>query len=231
MPTLAQPTAELWNTIFNVVLVLGAIAVLAGTWGAFWTGNMKEFYSNERISANEAQTAAANASAEQAREGAARADERAGKANEAAAELQVRAGQLERDAAHARVEQERLKAQNLQLQMQILAQGPRNITIDQSNKIAASVSAEPNKPKIIFDYFNEPETHRFMNILGASFMEGGLECSAGQAFINTIEQGIQVWDRTGAVQRAFRAAGIIFKDMTSENSDKPTTIQVGSKPY
>ena len=90
MPALAQPTAELWNTIFNVVLVFGAIFVLAGTWGAFWTGNMKEFYSNARISANEATTATANATAEVAKADAARAHERASEADLARAKLEAR---------------------------------------------------------------------------------------------------------------------------------------------
>jgi hypothetical protein len=72
---------ESWaNTLFvwsNVLLVFGAAAVLFGTIGAFSMGAAKEQFSNERIKANEAATARANADAENAKQGAAEANARA----------------------------------------------------------------------------------------------------------------------------------------------------------
>ena len=57
---------EAANNLFgwsNAALILGAALVFFGTLGAIWTGAERDRYSNERIAANEAQTALANADA------------------------------------------------------------------------------------------------------------------------------------------------------------------------
>ena len=73
-------TESLANTLFllaNIVLIAGAAAVLIGTIGAIAMGSAKEQFANERISANETETARAKADAETAKEGAAQANARA----------------------------------------------------------------------------------------------------------------------------------------------------------
>lgn len=45
----------------NILLVLGATLALVGTAGVFWSGGVREKFSDERISANEAETAKAKA--------------------------------------------------------------------------------------------------------------------------------------------------------------------------
>ena len=68
--------ANLWFDVFNVVLLVGAFAVAVGTWGAIKTASIKEKFADERISANEAETARAVADSDAAREGTARANQR-----------------------------------------------------------------------------------------------------------------------------------------------------------
>jgi hypothetical protein len=58
--TVTEPLADFLFGLSNVVLVVGAAAVLVGTIGAIAMGGAKERFSNERISANEAETARAN---------------------------------------------------------------------------------------------------------------------------------------------------------------------------
>jgi hypothetical protein len=74
MFTLTESVANTWFGVSNIVLIVGAAAVLIGTIGAIAIGSAKEQFSNERISANEAETeraraeaASANARAEEAR--------------------------------------------------------------------------------------------------------------------------------------------------------------------
>jgi hypothetical protein len=52
----SSEAANLWFDIFNGVLFTGALLVAVGTWGTIRTANLKEKYSDERISANEAET-------------------------------------------------------------------------------------------------------------------------------------------------------------------------------
>lgn len=173
MPALAQPTAELWNTIFNLVLVSGAILVLAGTWGAFWTGNMKEFYSNERISANEAQTASANAAAARAGEGAADANERAGIANEASGRANERAAQLEKDAAEARERAAGLEVRVGELNLEITRiKAPRTLDQKQKLSIASSAQAFPGTRFDLAYTYGDPETEDLILSIGGALIGG-----------------------------------------------------------
>jgi hypothetical protein len=70
MWNLTEPMANSLFAASNLILILGAAAVLLGTIGAIAMGGAKEHFANERISANEAET-------EQARANAAIANEKA----------------------------------------------------------------------------------------------------------------------------------------------------------
>jgi hypothetical protein len=80
VPLSVADTVFVWA---NIVLVIGAILAFVGTAAVFWSTGIRERYADERIAANEAETAKANAEA--------------AKANA--------------EAAKAKLEQERLKAQ------------------------------------------------------------------------------------------------------------------------
>lgn len=58
-----EPTASFLFSVSNVALIIGATAVLIGTIGSILMGAAKEQFSNERISANEAETAHAKEAA------------------------------------------------------------------------------------------------------------------------------------------------------------------------
>lgn len=78
------PWASFWYDAFNVMLVVGALIVAIGTYGTIKMGAVKERFSDERISANEMETARANESASIAKEEAAKANNAAANANERA---------------------------------------------------------------------------------------------------------------------------------------------------
>jgi hypothetical protein len=63
MLTLTEPWADFLFNLSNIVLIVGAAAVLIGTIGAIAMGGAKEQFSNERISANETATEEAKARA------------------------------------------------------------------------------------------------------------------------------------------------------------------------
>ena len=62
-------TPQVADTIYtwsNALLVLGATVALIGTAGVFWSGGVREKFADERIAANEAETAKAKAETAQA---------------------------------------------------------------------------------------------------------------------------------------------------------------------
>ncbi|MDT8836521.1 hypothetical protein ParKJ_03765 [Paraburkholderia fungorum] len=63
---LSQEMADSVFGLSNIVLTIGAALVLLGTAGAFWSGGIRDRYSDERITSNEAKTAQAVAQAAQA---------------------------------------------------------------------------------------------------------------------------------------------------------------------
>ena len=83
---------HLANVLFDIsglILIVGAVAVAIGTYGSIKMGAAKEYFANERISANEADTERAKADAEIAREGASKANARAASAELALAKFRA----------------------------------------------------------------------------------------------------------------------------------------------
>lgn len=73
MANISLTTANVLYSLSNAVLIAGAIAALLGTFGSIWSGAIRERYSDERIAANEANTARANADAARANQETTRA--------------------------------------------------------------------------------------------------------------------------------------------------------------
>ena len=67
MLNISLPVADLVFTWANIVLVIGAVMAFVGTAAVFWSTGIRERYADERIAANEAETAKAKAEAAQAR--------------------------------------------------------------------------------------------------------------------------------------------------------------------
>lgn len=59
-------SANTWFDVSNIALLIGALFVVAGTYGVFKFGSIKEKYADERISSNEAKVAESRARAEEA---------------------------------------------------------------------------------------------------------------------------------------------------------------------
>ena len=72
--------ANLWFDISNVILLVGALLVALGTYGTIRFAGIKEKFSDERVSANEAETKRAIADSDIAKQGAAEANARAAEA-------------------------------------------------------------------------------------------------------------------------------------------------------
>lgn len=231
MPTVSLPTAEFLYNVSSVALITGALAVFAGTIGTVWMGSVKEGYGDERIAANEAQTASANAAAEQAREGAAKAGERAAKANEAAGTANERAASLEKEAAEARSEQERLRAKSLELELQVARIGPRILTDYQAKKIAEVARAEPFKPIITVSFADEPESVAYAEAIWKAFEQGSLYVKQGVRFMAGSPDGVTVADSTGVIQRALIAAKIDFENSPPNPLVTGPSIVIGRKQY
>jgi hypothetical protein len=73
MWSVSSPAADLLFSLFNLILIVGAAAVLLGTIGSIKMNAVREMFSNERISANEAATAIATAESDKAKAEAANA--------------------------------------------------------------------------------------------------------------------------------------------------------------
>lgn len=173
IPTISSPLANFLFDLANVVLSVGAAAVLLGTLGVVWMGSVKERYSDERIAANEAKTATANASAERAREGASQADERAGEANKEAGRANERAGQLEKDAAEARERAATMEARVGELNLEIARiKAPRTLSDEQKSSIAAWAQ-EYSGTKFDLAYtYGDPETEDLILSIGGALIGG-----------------------------------------------------------
>jgi hypothetical protein len=101
-------------------LVVGAVLALLGTLGVFWSGGIRERYSNRKLSENATATAKAN--------------EQAAVANKMAAGANERAANLEKEAAIANLELQKLKT-------------PRRVTAEQKAKFMAYLSTYPDVPR------------------------------------------------------------------------------------
>lgn len=61
MFNVSLPVADAVFTWANVILVVGAVLAFVGTAAVFWSTGIRERYANERVAANEAETAKAKA--------------------------------------------------------------------------------------------------------------------------------------------------------------------------
>ncbi|MBA9063158.1 hypothetical protein GGQ91_002546 [Methylobacterium fujisawaense] len=211
MPTISSPLASLLFDVSNVVLSLGAAAVLIGTLGVIWMGSVKERYSDERIAANEAKTATANAAAETARADAARADERAGLANEVAAKANQRAS--EADLARAKLEA-RL--------------APRRLTDEEKRALQQVLGKRRDYKQIDVISEGSPEATYFASQFVEFFRSIGLESTLR---LDTFVSGptpagpfVLRSDPAGIIREALSSAGFAFRGEGGRDDEEPSFI-------
>jgi hypothetical protein len=119
--------ASAWFDIFNIVLFIGAFAVAVGTYGSIKMGEIKERFSNERLSTNEHATAQAQTEAAHANERAAGLEKDAALVKERAAQLEKSVAEANARAAEAQLALERFKA-------------PRSLVPSERAAIAAAIA-------------------------------------------------------------------------------------------
>jgi hypothetical protein len=139
--------ADLWFSIANVVLIIGAALVLMGTIGAIIMANVREEFANERISTNEVETQHAIARGEEAKAEAAQANARAAEANKIAEEERL---------ARIKIE-ERL--------------APRNLSDEQRDTVSKKISKYPNVLIDILQLGDSGELQHMRLLLSATFKQ------------------------------------------------------------
>src|SRR5579862_5195029 len=155
---LSQRTADLWYEWANWAQALGAALVLIGFLVAFWTGSIRERYTNGRLSQNAVATAAAQALAATANEGAAKANERSESLRQSNLELQ------------RQVESERIE--RLRLEATI---APRKLSSDQRTALVAAFSRLPRPVHIGITRLGDSEAGPYADAIVNAAAAAGIQ--------------------------------------------------------
>jgi hypothetical protein len=118
--------ADFWFSAFSWLLVVAAILVGIATYGVTIMGSAKERFADERISANEAETARAIAESDAAKEGVAQSNAEAARANEHSKRLEI--------------ELEKERGDRLKLEARL---APRRISGEAAGYLVAALSETP----------------------------------------------------------------------------------------
>ncbi|MFZ3328505.1 MAG: hypothetical protein WA231_22640 [Methylocella sp.] len=213
MPDLSLPLANLLSNIGNAALFGGAFLVLLGTWLAIWASGQKEHYSDERISANEAQTITANAEAAKA----VRETEVIRKEN---LELSIK------------LEQERSARMKIEsgLASRRVSGNKRELLIDALRDLYP-------KPKVFISRIvGDAETREFGDSLVGAMSEAGIQFSQSTIGIGIgIPEGLTVIidksQEASLLANAFKNAGLSASLQQGQPQDGfAATIIVGLKP-
>jgi len=145
--------ANFWFDISNAILLLGAVLVAVGTFGAIKLSGVKEKFSDERIAANEAETKRAVAESDAAKEGTARANERIAELSTQAELLRKDTAEANKVAAEAQLALEKFKA-------------PRTLSDEQISRIKEKVKFFEGQHFSIITYWNIEEPVNFAKRIG-----------------------------------------------------------------
>ncbi|WP_407146786.1 hypothetical protein [Bradyrhizobium sp. ORS 86] len=116
--------ANLWFDISNIVLLAGAVLVAAGTYGTIKFSGIKEKFSDERISINEAETRKAVAESDKANAALGIAQADIAKANSEIAKANEGVASANARAAEANLKAETERAERVKLELKL---APRSI--------------------------------------------------------------------------------------------------------
>lgn len=209
MYNISSQLADLVFMLSNILLVVGAVLALIGTAGTFWSSGIRDKYSNERIAANEAETA-------RAKSDAAKANADAAIANSVALNAKV---EIEK----AKTEQERLK-----LQMSW-----RTLSAEQSVIIGKTLR-EGGVLQVWLTFVKEdPESNIFREDINQSITSAGIKTKYYCGY--TMAVGLKV--KGGSVEnrqlvlRAFSEACVLIMESSEPGfNNGELEILVGSKP-
>jgi hypothetical protein len=224
----AERVADIANVFFIGSLVVGVVATVT----IVWMTNVKERYWDQDRQASAERIVTLTTQGDRLRKDTEDARAELGKANADIARANARAAALENDAAQARLEQERLKAQ--------LAW--RTLSPEQTVSLQARLAQKPNQVNIQYpagDTEAEYLAIQFANLFG----KAGWQVAMLSATIHgSVVWGIFIpdpaYDATPTIREAFTAAGISFSTgalppagMGFGNSlPNAPTLFIGSKP-
>lgn len=135
MSDISLPLANLFYNLSNIALIVGAVLAVIGTVGTIWMGSIRDQYSDQRVSDNEAKTATAVAES-------AKANQRAQELHESNAKLEI---ELEKE----RIERLRLEK----------ALAPRRISSEEKRVLLVILQKLPQQITKITCIMNDPESH------------------------------------------------------------------------
>jgi hypothetical protein len=207
--------ADFWFDAANLVLLVGALLIVLGTFGVYKFGGIKEHFSDVRLSENETLAAQAGTAAEIAKQGAAQANATAAQANERAAEL-------ENEAEQARLETQKLKAE----------MAWRTITPQQHDIIVSMLRGHQIE---VWTYWvgTDPEATLYRNDIDKTLTDAGVKTKYFSGWQMAL--GLQLTNIPGPEHdlliKAFRAAGINLESVPPPSSGVAgLAIIVGTKP-
>jgi hypothetical protein len=173
----------------NAALIIGGVLVLLGTIGAFWSTAIRERYSDERISRNEADAAKANEHSRALEVELAKTNERAAKAELRVAEANRNAEDARRETAKHELElvaqrkdladssERAAKAEARAAEAQLdLARfkAPRTISHEQETILVKHLSQLSGEKIRVEPYTGSQETENFAHQLAAAFNKAGV---------------------------------------------------------
>lgn len=225
----------------NVLLIIGAVAVLAGTIGVIWATGIRDRYADQRISKNEADTALAKSAAAHANGEAAKANERAEQARARSAEANEKTAAINERAL-------KLESNNLALRSQVanaetqlakvtIQQMPRSQRIPSDRVLSILKTAPPGKAIIRYQKA-DPGSENFASalnmrlrdagwqILGLNGIPSTTELGASDSDIHLLMRDPAVWnsDSIQALIRVFDEGAITVIGLGDPNLPDDTTL-------
>jgi hypothetical protein len=216
---ISQSLADAMFGWSNLALSVGAFVVLLGTIGVLWTGGMRERYADERVSRNEAETAAAKATA-------AIANENAANANERTEVLQKSNLEVQRVLEKERTERLRLEA----------SIAPRGLSEHQRLSFIAALRAAPQPLTIEFTVIGDQEAALYAEAIGAALNAAKVQGSMNRiGMIAPPPYGVLLTLRNGstrsiAIKAAFERAHIPVTSSFADIGMFDAKVLVGLRP-
>ncbi|CAB3782009.1 hypothetical protein [Paraburkholderia fynbosensis] len=223
---LSQSAADALFKWSNVVAIVGAVLAAIGAYGSFWTGNIRDRYSDERISKNEADTASARKTAAVANESAAKASENVAKANERTELLRQSNLEVQRQLEKERLERLRLEA----------SIAPRRLSEQQRWSLVSSLQSAPQPLAAQITLLGDEEAGGYEKAIWGTLNAAKVQVAAEMAGImSPPPYGVQLTlqkgnPRSAAIKSAFESAHIPITTSYGEIGKLDARILIGLRP-
>jgi len=234
---------SLADTLFkwsNACAIVGAILAAIGAYGSFWSGGIRDRYSDERIARNEAETASARKIAATANEDAAKANanaatayENAATANENAAKAEERTQALRNTNLEIQRELEKERIERLRLEASV---APRVLSDQQRSSLVAALRSAPQPLTVWFKVLGDQEAAVYSQAILVAFHaaevrpaveRSGMMLPPPYGIRLTLQQGNP---KSEAIKAAFEEAHIPFTSSFADTGKFDAVILIGLRP-